>query len=266
MTSIERASEGSNAVSFVAFESGTVVIKSGITVLQECFTAILADAIGAKVPRMRVILAESDEFAALLCAVHETASRIMCSVFRKEYTRLPSLSLQTFVVGGGVGDQDSLRDVGALVVLDLLIFNIDRFPLFCEDCNASNLIIDADGRVFGVDQSVKKSDEHLTKLRALTEDYRRSRQHTGWIKTVLNMLKAIGFDLTDDDEAAKRLCDGIDDTCERVRTVSREMLEAFKERVNVRSKTTDEQVILQRMLDDIDIDQLHGALDIICNR
>ena len=178
-----RSGSGSSGVFFIGFppekNSGNdndqvLVVKGCKTIAQEVFVTELALFLGIKVPKMRVVEyvnPEWDEMKSQLLSFsqHDHASHIVIQknldrafIIVEEY--VPGKSLDQYLVPGGSSSNNQsiredksnkqqsekkaisermLRQMGEILVLDMIVNNIDRFPAIWDNDygNLQNLII-----------------------------------------------------------------------------------------------------------------------------
>jgi hypothetical protein len=167
---IKKSSEGASGVYFVKTRLGIVVIKSSASAGQELFGVRMGQALGVKVCDM-VCYSNSEELRKLLLDAASTAGADngVLDSLRITLQRY-IVCFQEFAPGKLIYGFESveacqayfrhdscarLRELGALIVLDILLNNMDRLPiaLWNNDGNPGNVLFST--TIIGIDNEAK---------------------------------------------------------------------------------------------------------------
>lgn len=177
-----RSGVGSAGVFFVKVPEGVAVVKGCDSVVEEVFAALLAERVGIRVPRVRVLEYTSREWRQAKWAIRSKAEAadptgVDALKVEKELDR-PFIMVMEFVKGKDLeqlGPQAKslfespdgprlFREMGRLVCLDIVTNNWDRLPIIWDnDGNFRNLYLEQrEGKdhhrtkwsVVGIDQGI----------------------------------------------------------------------------------------------------------------
>lgn len=171
-----RSADGAAGVFFVTIEGRVVVVKGTMTLAQEVFTAALAEKLGIRVPKVRIVKHYEEEMASLKRNLTRLAEMIgpadLVKVEREldrpfvmlmEYTG--GKDLETLAPGwagallrckGEAMECSRLRALGHLGALDMLTNNWDRMPFVWDNAgNWKNIVLhrgEHTWEIIGIDQ------------------------------------------------------------------------------------------------------------------
>ncbi|XP_004345027.2 hypothetical protein CAOG_06278 [Capsaspora owczarzaki ATCC 30864] len=194
---VDRSEGGAGGVFFVQTKRGAVVIKASRTLAPELFASLLCLRLQVAAPRSRVVSTSSEEGAQLLASLKQVdpSWRVITNLFDQacllvqDYipgTVLSGLdyTTATAVFGSEVEDNatpeeaERIRSLGRLLVVDTLLNNGDRLPLFWDNQgNPSNIMISRanahsfvsiDTRLTGIAESSPLLAPYISRVAALT--------------------------------------------------------------------------------------------------
>ena len=191
LKALERAEKGSEGLFFAQFEDAEgrtlgAVLKRSKAPGAEVFFSLLTQYLGVPTGRIRIIDTNSEEGASLL---HEAKALDPSGAVRSTLFAQSYLLFMDYLRGksfneidysffrkhlGAEADADALRtsrllkDIGSMMVLDVLTNNCDRFPLIWEHRgNPGNIMVDRDdgscafsidGQIIGIDNAEGRAD------------------------------------------------------------------------------------------------------------
>lgn len=220
-------------IDVVELAGGTAVcVRKGTSIITEVIADALAEVLGVRVARMRLVNGDSEEGR----TIREVSKRWMSEDIGRELARLekqlpmmdtktaanvkawlnwsahcavvefvPGTSLGTAVAALEAPSPGLLAGLGHLCALDLLLNNMDRMPLPCwgNDGNLTNAIVTTANELVGIDQQVRhidpgpSLDAYLGKVRNLSAKVLQGSAPaiTASIRTAIS--KHCGVDLSD---------------------------------------------------------------------
>lgn len=195
---------------FVRTDRGVLVVKGSASIVQEMFAAEVVAAIGLPTPRLRQTSYRDAEWHELKAKLADLARADTDRVNGEQISQKlrggfdrPNLMIMELMSGAqmleGMSPQEvatmfddgtaaglkRLRELGAIVAVDVLLNNSDRIPcgLWDNDGNARNVLLSSgeDGHVIAIDQTVTTMDvqnpvsarlieRHEKRLRAFLAD------------------------------------------------------------------------------------------------
>ena len=186
-TVAKRSETGSGGVVFVKMPKGVAVLKSGTSLANEFFGAWVAEAVGVRAPKHRLLSHTNGEYEAVVAAVKRTAS-LETRIAMSRILQRANLAVLQFVRGKSLfevsklpSDAASVRQIGGIVALDIILNNFDRLPLIWSNLgNGDNVLVDKSGGVIALDNRVVvptargARDGHIAKIDRLARDIARS--------------------------------------------------------------------------------------------
>jgi len=171
---VERSESGAEGVFFVQTGEGAVVIKGSKSMAGEVFSSLLTMYFGISVPKCRILKNEGEEAHLMLESLKKVdpSWRIITNLYDLVYLLLKEFvhgealerldwekASDIFGEGGELSENGKLRlqELGALVVIDMLTNNGDRFPIpiWGNQGNAGNVMFSPHlGTVMSIDSQI----------------------------------------------------------------------------------------------------------------
>eukprot|EP01130_Rhizamoeba_saxonica_P013523 TRINITY_DN5780_c0_g1_i2.p1 TRINITY_DN5780_c0_g1~~TRINITY_DN5780_c0_g1_i2.p1 ORF type:complete len:297 (-),score=60.45 TRINITY_DN5780_c0_g1_i2:16-906(-) len=219
----------SNSVQFILFESGIVVVKPNVALL-EYNASRVANMMNVLTPSCRMMT--YDEIHTFWSAVGNVQYKQMKTYFGDSITEEQEIEIQGYVDQyrkywndallmeyiedvPGVIDEVRMLDIARLVLFDLMITNLDRFPVWNRllypelehEPNPGNFIFSADGRVYAIDQIIKCGlvpkgdlDSYFERFEKVALDFHEKGENSGLVTVVVDYLRELGSDMMDHSE------------------------------------------------------------------
>jgi len=178
----KKSDTGSSGVIFALLKKGVVVLKSGNTLAEEIFGAWIAQQIGVSVPAMRLCKAHNGERQAVSKALRRTVSTAT-KISISRILQRSNLGVMEYVNGPPLVElkacpnHDCLKQIGAILVLDVVMNNFDRMPFIWDNQGNAENILFSKQRMFALDNRVvcptsrQARERHLSKVEQLCRDY-----------------------------------------------------------------------------------------------
>lgn len=181
---IERSEKGSEGLFFVQHRTaGALVVKRSKAIGSEIFCTLLALRLGIPTPLARIVVTTADDGVVMLTSLNrkDPLGRVASTLYEQYYLIL--IQYQQGVSFGAAGadrmavalaDAAHLRQLGAILALDVLVNNVDRLPLIWDhQGNAGNLMLNErnepvsiDGQIVGLRADSGRA-EYMERVRHL---------------------------------------------------------------------------------------------------
>jgi hypothetical protein len=162
---IERADKGSEGLFFVQTRvGGALVVKRSKAIGSEIFCTLLALRLGIAAPFARIVVTTAPDGIAMLSTLNrkDVLGRVATTLYEQFYLIL--MQYQRGVSFGAAGkermaaalaDSEHVRQLGAILALDVLVNNVDRLPLIWDhQGNAGNVMLNERNQPISIDGQI----------------------------------------------------------------------------------------------------------------
>jgi len=174
----KRSVNGSSGVIFALLTKGVVVLKSGGSLAEEIYGALIADKLKIPVPNMRLVRHSGGEYKEVQAALKKTVS-VMTRVGLSRILQRRNLAVMEFINGRPLVELKVMpphtvfKQLGGILVLDVILNNFDRLPFIWANRGNADNIHYSNGTMYALDNrivcptSMNARANHIEKVEAV---------------------------------------------------------------------------------------------------